>query len=511
MTEAAERRGVVYLVGAGPGDPGLITVRGAQLLDSCDVVVFDALANPELVRRATSRGAVGVDMGKRGGSTQSAKQDEINAELVRQARSGKRVVRLKGGDPFVFGRGSEEAQALAAAGVSFELVPGVTAGIAAPAYAGIPVTHRGVSTSVTFVTGHEDPAKPQTQVDWASLARVANTGTIVLYMGVKTLPAIARELIRGGLAGDTPAAAIQWGTHARQHTVVATLATLVDRASMEGLTAPVITIVGATVGLRDEIAWFESRPLFGKRIVATRAAARGGLFAQGLRDLGADVLEAPSTRIEALPPSAIDAAVAKLSSYQWLVLTSQTAVRLFWEALRRAGLDARALHGIRVGVIGPATREALAEHGIIADVIPERFVAEDLLDVLRKDSTMKAARVLYATAADSREVLPTGLRAMGATVDVVAMYQSVPDRAVGDRLNAALDERSVDLVAFASGSAVDGYVELVGEERARRTRAASIGPITSEAARRHSIDVVVQAAESTTASLAEAIVAYFNG
>src|SRR4051812_11148184 len=258
-----ENRGIVYLAGAGPGDPGLLTVRARDLLESCDVIATDALANPVIVAaaRAANPNVEVLDVGKRGGSSASASQDDINALLVRLGREGRRVVRLKGGDPLVFGRGSEEAQALAEAGVAFEIVPGVTAGVAAPAYAGIPVTHRGVATSVTFVTGHEDPAKAETQTDWAALARAG--GTIVLYMGVKTLSRIAAALIAGGRSADTPAAAVQWGTHAKQRTVVATLATLAATIQHEGLGAPVITVIGDVVSLREEIAWFERRPLFG--------------------------------------------------------------------------------------------------------------------------------------------------------------------------------------------------------------------------------------------------------
>ncbi|HET9002935.1 MAG TPA: uroporphyrinogen-III C-methyltransferase, partial [Gemmatimonadaceae bacterium] len=268
-------RGIVYLVGAGPGDPGLLTVRGRELLADCDAVVFDALANPALLPAPDAEGRPERhDVGKRGGSAASARQDEINALLVALGRSGKRVVRLKGGDPLVFGRGSEEAEALRAAGVAFEIVPGVTAGIAAPAYAGIPVTHRGVATSVTFVTGHEDPAQPEGRTDWAALARAG--GTIVLYMGVKTLPRIAAALAAGGMSLDTPAAAVQWGTHARQRTLVATLGTLAERAAAAGIGAPVITVIGPVVALRERIAWLEERPLFGARIVVTRAAAIPG-------------------------------------------------------------------------------------------------------------------------------------------------------------------------------------------------------------------------------------------
>ena len=508
MTRAAPRRGIVYLVGAGPGDPGLITVRGRELLDNCDAVVFDALANPVFAQRAKSVGAELHDVGKRGGSSESAKQDDINALLVSLAKEGKRVVRLKGGDPFVFGRGGEEAQALAHARVSFEIVPGVTAGIAAPAYAGIPVTHRGVATSVTFVTGHEDPGKPEAQVDWAALANVAATGTVVLYMGVKTLPSIAKAMTQAGLPPNCPAAAVQWGTHPRQRTVVATISTLAERAAAENITAPVITIIGKSVLLRDEIAWFESRPLFGKRIVVTRAAAVGGTLADRLRVLGADVLEAPVTTIEATSADPIDRAVAKLSTYGWLILTSQIGVRLFWDALRRAGVDARALRGLRIAVIGPSTRAALREHGIEADVTPARFVAEGLLEVLQLHPAMRGARVLYATAADSRDVLPKGLRALGATVDVVPMYQSVPDQTVGDNLRTAIDGREVDLVTFASGSAVEGFVTLVGEHRLGQIRAASIGPITTRAAREYSIAVVAEAREATIDSLVDAVLEF---
>jgi uroporphyrinogen III methyltransferase / synthase len=498
-------RGAVYLVGAGPGDPGLITVRCQQLLAECDAVVYDALANPILVARAKARGAVVHDAGKRGGSSDSAKQHEINELLIALARDGKRVVRLKGGDPFVFGRGSEEAQALAAAKIPFEIVPGVTAGIAAPAYAGIPVTHRGLSTSVTFVTGHEDPSKPETQIDWAALARVAATGTIVLYMGVKTLPSIVHALERGGLPADFPAAAIQWGTHPRQRTVVATLTTLAARAAAEGITAPVITIVGRTVDLRDEIAWFETKPLFGLRIVVTRATTVGGTLAERLRALGADVLEAPTTSIESVDSGALDRAIAELASYDWLILTSQVGVRMFWEGLRRHSLDSRALHGVRVAVIGPATGAELRHYGVEADLVPERFVGESLLRALRQHSSIRGAKILYATAEDASDVLPRGLRESGATVDLVPMYRSVPDRSAGAILTAAFDAGSVDLVMFASGSAVDGYVGLVGADRARRTRAASIGPITTARARDHGIEVVAEPAESTIDALIDAV------
>jgi uroporphyrinogen III methyltransferase / synthase len=335
--------GKVFLVGAGPGDPGLITVRGNQLIESADAVVYDALANTALLppgARETGRPEL-YYVGKRGGAAGSVTQTEINELLVRLAREGKRVVRLKGGDPFVFGRGSEEIQSLNDASVAFEVVPGVTAGIAAAAYAGIPVTHRGLSTSVTFVTGHEDPSKPSTQTNWTALAK--SGGTIVLYMGVKTLRGIADALIAGGMPGEIPAAAIQWGTLPKQRTVLATLDTIAERAQEQNVSAPVITVIGWSVVLREELNWFERRPLFGKRIVVTRATQQAPALSEKLRELGADVIEIPATQIARLDLAPLRSAIATLGDFDWLIFTSQNAVAIFWEQLLGAGRDARAL------------------------------------------------------------------------------------------------------------------------------------------------------------------------
>jgi uroporphyrinogen III methyltransferase/synthase len=501
--------GIVYLVGAGPGDPGLLTVRGQELLARCDAIAADALANPAIVA-AARRANPGVevhDVGKRGGSGDSASQAAINDLLVRLAREGRRVVRLKGGDPLVFGRGSEEAQALAAAGIAFEIVPGVTAGVAAPAYAGIPVTHRGVATSVTFVTGHEDPAKADTQTDWAALAR--SGGTIVLYMGVKTLPRIAGALIAGGMAPDTPAAAVQWGTRARQRTVVATLATLSDEIMQAGLGAPVITVIGPVVSLREEIAWFDRLPLFGRRVVVTRASAQASGLRDALAAQGAEVLELPALRVEPLDPAPLAAAVRRLADYEWVVLTSQNAVALLWEALRAAGLDARALAGLRVACVGAATSDALLARGLAADVVPARFVAEAVLDALAARADVRGARVLYVAAEGARAVLPDGMRALGCTVDVVAAYRTVPDGEGAEALQAALERGDVDAVTLASASAVRGYVDAVGVDLARRAPAVTIGPVTSDAARAASIPVAAQATTATIDALVAAVVALF--
>jgi uroporphyrinogen III methyltransferase/synthase len=498
-------RGIVFLVGAGPGDPGLITVRGKKLIESADAIVYDALANKELLPAdAVEAGHPELfDVGKRGGDNKSVPQSDINELLVRLARDGKRVVRLKGGDPFVFGRGSEEAQALNDASVPFEVVPGVTAGIAAPAYAGIPVTHRGLGTSVTFVTGHEEPGKATTQTNWNALAKAG--GTIVLYMGVKTLPTIAAALIEGGMPGEIPAAAIQWGTLPRQRTVVATLETLAEMAAAAGVTAPVITIIGWPVILRDEIDWYERRPLFGKRIVVTRAAQQSSVLTDRLAELGADVLEMPAMKIARLDLAPLRAEMAALEGYQWLIFTSQNAVSIFWEQLLGSGRDARSFAGLSIAAVGPATAGALLERGIAVDVIPERFVAEGLLEKLGERDDVAGARVLYVTAEGSREVLPEGLEGLGAEVNIIHAYRSIRDGAGANKLKKALDSGTVSAVTFTSASAVRGYVDAVSEELSLRAPAVTIGPQTSEAVTKAGIELLGEAEESTTDGLLAAV------
>jgi len=514
-THSRRDGGIVYLVGAGPGDPGLLTLRGGELLVTCDAIVYDALANPALLALASAverdQPVELHDVGKRGGAADSSRQAEINELLVRLARQGKRVVRLKGGDPFVFGRGGEEAQALAAADVAFEVVPGVTAGIAAAAYAGIPVTHRGVATSVTFVTGHEDPSRDASGTDWAALARAG--GTIVLYMGVQTLPRIVDALVAGGLSGDTPAAVVQWATHPHQRTVTATLATLCDTVAREKLSAPVITIIGDVVALRDEIAWFDKRPLFGKRLVVTRARSQAASLSERLAAAGASVLEMPATRLEPLDPAPLRAALGpgRLKEFTWVAFTSQNAVRFFWDELRAAGLDARALAGAKIASVGPATADALLARGLAVDVAPDRFVAEALLDALRGRRDVNGARVLYATAEGARDTLQLGLEELGAIVERVDLYRSVLDGSGAEQLKERMSREGVDLVTFTSASSVTNFVDAVGRDLARRAPAASIGPVTSRAARTAGLDVVVEATESTIPGLANAIARYFAG
>ena len=498
--------GKVFLVGAGPGDPGLITVRGKQLIEMADAVVYDALANSILLppgARTTGRPEL-YYVGKRSGAKDTVTQDEINSLLVKLAREGKRVVRLKGGDPFVFGRGSEEAQAMNDASVPFEIVPGITAGIAAPAYAGIPVTHRGLSTSVTFVTGHEDPAKPTTQTNWAALAK--SGGTIVLYMGVKTLSNVSAALIGGGMPGDIPAAAIQWATHPKQRTVVATLETLPAKAVEQNVSAPVITVIGWSIVLRDELNWFERRPLFGRRVVVTRAAQQAAELSERLRELGADVIEMPATQIARLDLAPLRTEIDRLSLYNWLIFTSKNAISIFWEQLLGAGKDARVLAGLNVAAVGPATAGALLEHGIAVDVIPTRFVAEGLIEMLQTRDDLGGAKVLYVTAEGARDVLPQALKELGADVTRIETYRSIVDGEGAEKLVRAIEAGNVDLVTFTSASAVRGYVDAVGQDVAQRVPAASIGPQTSDALREAGIEVKAQAEESTLDSLASAVV-----
>jgi uroporphyrinogen III methyltransferase/synthase len=482
----------VHLVGAGPGDPGLITVRGAELLASAEVVIHDRLTAAELLDLVPA-GAEVIHVGK-DPAGRSVPQEHINDLLVEHGRSGREVVRLKGGDPFVFARGAEEAAALAAAGVPYEVVPGITSALAAPATAGIPVTMRYSSTSVTVVTGHEDPTKGPSQVDWEAIAAVG--GTIVVLMGVGRWASIAERLLAGGLAPDTPAAAVRWGTTPVQSTVRATLATL----GRHRLAAPSVIVVGDVAA--QHLDWFESRPLFGRSVVVTRARAQAGELASRLARLGADVVAAPT--IEVTDPldggSSLDAAITRLGSYDWVVLTSANGVVRFCSRLR----DGRDLAGVRIAAIGPGTAAALARHHLVADLVPDRFVAESLLEAFPAPPQDRAGRVLLARAEVAREVLPEGLAAMGWEVDVASAYRTVPavvDEAARDRVARA------DAVCFTSASTVENFVAAFGAEAAPSVVAA-IGPVTAAAARRGGLAVDVEADPHTLDGLVGALAAH---
>jgi len=470
----------VWLVGAGPGDPGLLTLRGAEVLATAEVVVHDRLASAALLDLAPAD-AERVSVGKAPGCVEMD-QDGINALLVERGRAGKRVVRLKGGDPFVFGRGGEEAEALAAAGVPFEVVPGVTSAIAAPAYAGIPVTHRGLSTHVTIVTGHEDPTKARSDVDWEALAH--GGGTLVILMGAARVGDIAARLIAGGRSADTPVAAVRNGTRPDQTSVRATLATIGDAH----VVAPSAIVVGDVAAL--DLGWFEHRPLFGRRVAITRAREQASGLRQQLEALGADVVEVPAIRLE---PLAFE--VPPLDDCSWLVLTSANGVIALFDALERAERDARALAPVRIAAIGSGTADALALFGVRADLVPERFIAESLLEAF-PDPASAGERVLLARAEQARDVLPDGLAARGYRVDVLAVYRTVredPDPAVLEQVRAG----EVDAITFTSSSTVTNFCDVVSELPTPQPTVVSIGPVTSKTAREQGLRVDAEATEHT--------------
>jgi uroporphyrinogen III methyltransferase/synthase len=481
----------VYLVGAGPGDPGLITLRGADLLRGADVVVYDRLVHPSLVDLAPF-GAERVYVGKAPGEAE-IDQAAINDLLVERGRDTGTVVRLKGGDPFVFGRGGEEAEALAAAGVPFEVVPGITSAVAAPAYAGVPVTHRGRSTHFTVVTGHEDPAKDAGHVDWEALARAG--GTLVILMGAGRVAEIAERLVAGGRPADTPVAAVRHGTRPDQQTVRATLATVAN-ARVE---APAAIVVGEVAAL--DLAWFETRPLFGRCVVVTRAREQASELRHRLEALGAGVVELPAIEIEPL-----DVSVPDLDRYDWLVFTSANGVAAFFDrGLAPGGLDARALAARRVAAIGPGTAAALAARGVRADLVPTRFVAESLLDAFPLPSRA-GARVLLARAEQARDVLPEGLEDRGYAVDVLPVYRTVtaaPDPRALDRVRRG----EVDAITFTSSSTVNNLCDLLGELPDPQPLVASIGPVTSQTAKARGLRVDVEASEHTVEGLVTALLA----
>ena len=495
------RAGTVYLVGAGPGDPGLMTARSLELIASADVIFYDRLIPTGALDGARGDAEL-VYVGKAPGSPSLA-QEEIGQRLIKAAQAGKSVVRLKGGDPFVFGRGGEEGEALRAAGVEFEVVPGVTAGVAATAYAGIPVTHRDDASAVAFVTGHEDPEKAESAIDWQALARFP--GTLVFYMGVKRLAANVAALVEAGRDSSEPSAAIERGTMEGQRTVVATLGTLAEAVEREGIAAPALIVVGPVVERREELAWLERRPLHGRRVVVTRARAQASGLAARLRSLGAEVVELPAIRIvPRIDTGEVREAVASIGDYALICLTSPNGVRLLFEAIAEAaGRDARALAGATVAAIGPGTAGALAEHGIEADVVPERFVAEALVEALA-GVDVSDRRVLVARAAEARDVLPDALRERGAEVDVVALYETVreePDEAAVEAAQGA------DYVTFTSSSTVRNLTEALGKRFPSSPRVVSIGPVTSEAVRAAGREVHVEAERHDVDGLLAALLA----
>ncbi|MBN1865814.1 uroporphyrinogen-III C-methyltransferase [Candidatus Sumerlaeota bacterium] len=505
MDRSRAEEGIVYLVGAGPGDPGLLTLRGAACLGEADTAVYDYLVNPRILNHLRED-CERVYVGKKAGE-HSLSQDKINTLLIEKCREGRCVVRLKGGDPFVFGRGGEEALALAKAGCRLEIVPGVTSGIAAPAYAGIPVTHRDRASIVTFVTGHEDPEKAASTIDWETLARVG--GTLVFYMGVRNLDTIASSLIGHGLDRRTPAALVRWGTCPTQETLTGTLEDIAAQANASDFKPPAVLVVGDVVALRREIAWFETRPLFGQRILVTRARAQASEFVRRLDALGADVVEFPVMRIA--PPEDAEPlrrAAREANGYDWIVFTSVNAVEAFFDAMRAEGLDARSLGGVRICAIGPATAARLEDFGLSADLIPDDYIAEAVAESLIATGEIRGTRILLPRSALGRPHLPETLREHGAQVDEVETYRTLretPDNA--DAVRRDLEDGAIRVVTFASSSAVRYFVESLGDDVLRRiprsARLASIGPETTKTlrsltdrpideARQHTIEGMIQ-------------------
>jgi uroporphyrinogen III methyltransferase / synthase len=496
--------GIVYLVGAGPGDPGLMTTRSLELIVAADVIVHDRLI-PRDALSVASPDAELIYVGKEPGAA-SVPQEGIADLLTEKAREGKLVVRLKGGDPFVFGRGGEEAEALAEAEIPFEVVPGITAGIAAPEYAGIPVTHRDDASAVAFVTGHEDPEKEDSALDYEALAKFP--GTLVFYMGVKALPRIAEALIAAGRDGSEPAAVVERGTLPGQRTVSSTLEGIADAAEEAGIRPPSVTVVGPVAARRERIAWLERRPLHGKKVIVTRARAQASELARQLDALGAEPVELPAIRIEPrIDTKEVREAVESLHAYALVCITSPNGARLLFEAMAAQGRDSRALANASVAAIGAGTEAALAAGGILADIVPERFVAEELVEKLN-ELQLDGKPVLVARAAEARELLPDALRKKGAKVDEVALYETVAEAPDPDELERAKD---ADFITFTSSSTVRNFLAASENGLPEGVKVISIGPITSQAARDAGLTVDIEAERHDIGGLVEALLRAATG
>lgn len=504
-------KGKVYLIGAGPGDPGLFTLRGVACLREADVIVYDYLANPRLLSYAKHDAEL-IYVGKKGGDADAATQTEIDRLLIDKALAGKVVARLKGGDPFIFGRGGEEGEELFQAGIPFEVVPGITSAIAVPAYAGIPLTHRDYASTVAILTGHEDPSKQTSVIAWDKVA--TGVGTLVFLMGCSNLPTIVDKLLGYGRSKETPAAVMHWGTKPEQETVTGTLENIVALAQMRGMGPPAVLVVGDVVRLRERLNWFERRPLFGKRILVTRTREQAGRFGELLEGQGAEVLEVPL--IEIVPPKSwepLDQAIGWLESYQWVIFTSANGVDAFFCRLRELRRDARRLGAARICAIGPATADALERYAVIPDVVPAEFRAEGVIEAL-KPYDLQGAKILLPRAEVARDLLPKDLEQRGATVDVVPVYRTVKSNRSAELLKPLLKNRKIDLVTFTSSSTVTNFVEALGQEDLKAlcegVRVACIGPITRETAERFGLPIDIVPKQYTIPSLVDAIVQYYR-
>lgn len=501
--------GMVYLVGAGPGDYRLVTLKAVECLQKAEVVVYDRLADDRILRWAPED-AEYIYVGK-ASSHHTMKQEDISRLLVDKARAGKCVVRLKGGDPFVFGRGGEEALLLEESGLPFEIVPGITSAISVPAYAGIPVTHRAVATSFAVVTGHEDPTKGESNMRWDKLA--TGVDTLVFLMGVANLPHITRELVANGRPADTPAAVIRWGTKPEQRVLMTTVGTAAEDVAKAGLKPPAIFIVGEVVKLREKLQWFDrlsQRPLYGKTVLVTRARSQASRLTALLENLGANVIEKPAISIAAPADQyrAVDEAIAHIADYQWLIFTSTNGVERFFERLDRSGKDVRALGYAKIAAIGQTTADKLFSYGIRADVVPREFRAEGIIEAL-KGKLPPHAKILLPRAAEAREILPEKLREQGASVDVVPVYQTEAAEVSAedaDALRQALSAGKIDFVTFTSSSTVRNLMKILGgAESLKHVQTACIGPVTAATAREVGLDPSIVAETYTIDGLVEAL------
>ncbi len=514
MTNNSQHPGKVYLVGAGPGDPGLITLRGKFLLEQAEVVVYDYLANPKLLKHAPEN-AEKIYAGKKGCGLHAFTQEEINKMLVDFAGSGKRVVRLKGGDPFIFGRGAEEIEKLVEAGIDFEVVPGVTSATAAATYAGIPITHREYTASVAFITGHEAPGKKESSIAWDKLATGA--GTIVIYMGIKNLPIITEKLIRFGRDPQTPVAVVRWASTPQQYSVTGTLATITEVARDKNIKPPALIIVGDVVKLRSTIDWFEKRPLFGKRMVVTRTREQASELVALLEENGADCLEFPTLHMEPVEDYEIlDKSLNNLGRYQWIIFTSINAISWFFMKLMEKSMDARDLAGPKIAVVGKATADKLSTYGISADLIPEKFTGEGLAEALI-DSGVQDSEILLPRALKAREILPDMLVRSGAKVTIAPVYRNVPPKERKEELRQLLENREIELVTFTSSSTVRNFITMIDAKTNQELQSlmepvtiAAIGPITAKSVQKYGLVVDIQPEQYTITDMVRAIVNHYR-
>jgi uroporphyrinogen III methyltransferase/synthase len=501
--------GKVYLIGAGPGDPGLITVKGLDCVKKADVIIYDYLANERLLDQRRPEAEL-IYVGKQG-SRHTLPQDQINALIVKKAREGKVVARLKGGDPFIFGRGGEEAEELVDNGIPFEVVPGVTSAVSAPTYAGIPLTHREHTASVAFVTGHEDPTKPESKVHWDKIA--TGIGTLVFFMGMKNLQNIVDNLVSHGRSPETPIALIQWGTRTDQRVVTGTLKDIVPRVREAKLGPPAIIVVGEVVRLRKKLNWYESKPFFGKRIIVTRSRDQASVFSEMLIDRGATTVEFPT--IEVVPPenwNELDSAIKAIETYNWLIFTSGNAVRFFMERLRSLNKDLRVLKGVNICTVGPKTSESLESYGLKADLIPSEFKAEGVLTALG-GVKVRGLKFLIPRAKVAREIIPDRLRELGAEVTVATAYENRKPASDVERVRKLLEEKKIAAITFTSSSTVHNFVEILGQKEYKSllngVAIACIGPVTAKTAEEYGMKTNIMPKDYTIPALVNELADFF--